>query len=95
MVSHKNNLNKFELPVLYLRAKINNKYNQLNGDIIHQNFGVSLKDGYEIKYYSDEQGTVEVTNDNQSPGIVYFTITAANDDPFWEGTTNIFYWKLI
>ncbi|WJG69922.1 lipoprotein [Spiroplasma ixodetis] len=56
MVSHKNNLNKFELPVLYLRAEINNKYNELNGEIIHQNFGVSLKDGYEIKYYSDEQG---------------------------------------
>lgn len=70
-------------------------YSELNPQIVKLYFGYTLQDGYEIKYYSDEKSQNEVTNNNQVPGTVYFTIKAVNNDINWYGETKKLKLKLI
>ncbi|MCZ6903974.1 MAG: hypothetical protein O7C58_08835 [Rickettsia endosymbiont of Ixodes persulcatus] len=87
IINFKDNLNKINTIGASIIIK-NKKYSELNNFIVYIYFiRIPLKDRYEIKYYSDEAGKHEVTNDKQNIGDVYFTIKAANDDPLCEGIT--------
>lgn len=80
------------LNVLFDASKKNHELNsEILNDILLTHWLESTKlTNPTIEYFSDEQGKNNISEQNQKPGNLYVVITAANDDPNYQGSTNPF-----
>ena len=69
----------------------NQKYEEINKkwfneliDVFHYQ---PLAPGFTVHYFTDEQATDKIDDNFQVAGDVWFEITAADNDPYWTGTT--------
>lgn len=83
------------------KIDLKTKITTLTGDITadtnntNQNLDIAIKNTIKltnlnpkIQYFSDEHGTIDITNEKQTSGDLYVVITADTNDKNYQGSTN-------
>lgn len=79
-------LRRFNFNYSFSKNKTNNEFNE---EIYSNNFLWMNEKNQSIKYFSDEQGTIDVSNEKQKAGTLYVVITADNSHPKYKGSTKL------
>lgn len=79
-------LRRFNFNYSFSKDKTNNEFNE---EIYSNNFLWMNEKNQSIKYFSDEQGTIDVSNEKQKAGTLYVVITADNSHPKYKGSTKL------